>query len=68
MKQKYLSLLLIPMLLTSCSSYESLNPHIVAGKYIDGIGYISPMNTIVSLKMYNQKQYEEVVEDFDEIA
>ena len=68
MKQKYLSLLLIPMLLTSCSSYESLNPHIVAGKYIDGIGYISPMNTIVSLKMYNQQQYEEVVEGFDEIV
>ena len=68
MKQKYLTLLLIPILLTSCTSYEPLSAHIVAGKYIDGIGYISPMNTIVSLKMYNQQQYEEVVEGFDEIV
>lgn len=68
MKIKFLSLLLLPLTLTSCTSYESLNPHIVAGKYIDGIGYISPMNTIVSLKMYNKEQYNEVVNGFDNIV
>lgn len=68
MKIKYLSLLLIPFMLTSCTNYEVLNPHMVSGRYIDGIGYISPMNTIVTLKMYNKDQYNEVVDGFDNIV
>ena len=68
MKMKFFSLLLIPFVLTSCTSYEPLGIHIVAGRYIENVGYISPMNTIVSLRMYNQKQYEEVVSGFDNIV
>ena len=45
-----------------------LDNHIVPGHYDEKDGYLFPMNTIVSLKMYYQSQLEEVATNYDKIV
>ena len=56
MKNKTVLLILLTFLLNGCYQVDNLSTHIVPGDYIEGVGYLSPMNTIVSLQMYNKKE------------
>ena len=68
MKKKCL-LLILSFCLCSCNSikYENLPNHMVSGYFIED-EFVFPMNTITKIKMYNQKQYHEVVDKFDNIV
>ena len=66
-KIKYIYLLPILLLLSSCEKPTVLNTHIVAGYYSQEFGYLPPMNTVVTLKMYYQSQYQKVVSGYDKI-
>ena len=68
MKYKSIFILMLTFFLSGCYQVDNLSTHIVSGDYIEGRGYLSPMNTIVSLKMYNQNEYKEVVSGFDDIV
>lgn len=68
MKIKNVTLLLISSLIMSCSNksnYEVIN-HYTPG-YINNGEYLEPLDTIVSLKMFNKKEYEETYTKFDNI-
>lgn len=69
MKVKRIVLLLVSSLLLSCSNktnYEIIN-HYTPG-YMNNGEYLEPLDTIVSLKMFNKEEYEATYNEFDNIV
>ena len=69
MKRKNILLLFISMFVVGCEKPEEarLITHIVPGEFIED-EFVFPMNTLTSLRMYYQSQYEEVVDGFNDIV
>lgn len=65
MKRKSLLLSTLLILLTSCEPQQSFYTHQVLGDYYEGIGYLSPLNTSITLKMFDKEIFDQVVLEFD---
>ena len=65
-KSILLSLLIVSLCSCNSSIYDSVYTHIVDG-YFNGDDYVFPMNTITTLRMYNQDQLAEVKPGFDSL-
>ena len=67
MKRKGLFLSTLLILLTSCEPTRSFYTHQVLGDYYEDKGYISPLNTSITLKMFDKDILDEASAGFDSI-
>ena len=69
MNKKSKLIFLISLFIVGCEKVEDpiLLSHIVPGDFIDD-EFVFPMNTITTLRMYYKSQYEQVVNEFDNIV
>ena len=68
MKLKKLFLLNLLFLITSCSlALKTPVSHVVSGSFIND-EYVLPLNTTITLKMYDKKEMNEVKNNFDSIV
>ena len=68
MKLKRLFLLNLLFLITSCTlTLKTPVSHVVSGSFIND-EYVLPLNTTITLKMYDKKEMNEVKDNFDNIV
>lgn len=69
MKKISKSLILSICLLSSCNNNNNIEiiTHTVPGDFVDG-SYFFPMNTLTTLRTFNQEQNDEIVDGFDNIV
>ena len=66
--KKYFPVFVLISLLTSCNnSNVDILSHTVPGNFIDG-KYFFPMNTLVTLRTFNENQQEEIAKGFDDVV
>ena len=65
--KKYFPIFVLISLLTSCNNNVDILTHTVPGNFIDG-KYVFPMNTLVTLRTFNENQQEEIAKGFDDVV